>query len=102
MADLHTLPGAGAPPAPPAPAPISVEGWDWDRLGAPPVIVNPSASPEALESWALGQLRQVNVLLAIIGCSQPDGVEPDAVGLANSIRHFTEQAETVLRTAHNR
>ena len=100
MANLHALPGVGARPAPPAPAPIPVEGWDCDHLGAPPVIVNSIASPEGLQAWGLGQLRQVNLLLAIIGNGQPGGLEIDAVELVGCIRHFTVQAETVLRAAH--
>ena len=101
MADVHTMPGCSPPPPPaPTPAPISVQGWDWDSLGAPPVIVNPNATHNSLESWALGQLRQLNRLLEIIGCSDP-AYEYSAADIVGSIRHFTEQVETVLRAAHD-
>ncbi len=99
MAEVHTLPGGCTTPAPPAvePAPLTaVKGWDCDTGDEAPVIVNPNATSEGLQWWALGQLSQANKLLTMLSCSEKGY---SAAELADAIRHFTEQAEQVLKAA---
>lgn len=76
----------------------AVHGWcstvDLSSDEAPAVIVNPDASDAALVAWALGQVEQVNVVLAAVAAGSRSDVE-DA-RLAASIQHFNEQAEAVL------
>lgn len=100
MAELHTLPGGSTPPPEDTPAagPIIVGGWDGQD--APAVVVNATATKEQLVRWAAGQLRQVNRLLAIVGCMRAqDAGLMELDEFAGCIRQFTEQAEQVLQAA---
>lgn len=84
----------------PVDKPAAVQGWACGSDDAP-VIVNPSASKQALLTWGVAQLQQVNVMLSIIGAARHDAIySPDEV--CGAVRHFTEQAEAVLGEALRR
>lgn len=78
---------------------IAVQGWCSDTAEAP-VIINPSASQAALTAWALGQLKQANVLMTIIGSGSCAAIAP--AECINAVKHFLEQAEVVLSEAVER
>lgn len=84
---------------------VGVTGWDSANFctgKVPAVVVNPNASAQDLANWAFGNLRQANKLMAVIGCAGPSGVVEDPAELAGAIRHFTDQAQTVLQAAIER
>ncbi len=98
MSNIIGMPGAHEPPAAkPAPV-VPVQGWDNEYTGdVPAVVLNPHAGPLARVAWALGQLTQVNNWLRVMNVeSISDGSNPNE--LAGAILHFTEQAESVLKT----
>ena len=84
--------GEGTPP------PVEVFGWASDNYsddGPPAVIVNPEASALTLLSWGIGQLEQCNAMLDALGCAR--GTRDALEDVDKAVRHFSVQAETVLR-----
>ncbi|MDE2367532.1 MAG: hypothetical protein KGN16_01060 [Burkholderiales bacterium] len=94
MAEVYRLPGASEPAA--VAPPIAVEGWDFDAEDSdPPVIINPSATPQARAAWALGQMQQLGTLLDAIGQSS-GGTGVNAALVAGAANHFSRQIVAVL------
>lgn len=97
MADIRSLPGAAPPPASQPARPLrAVRGWcrEYFDDDQPPVIVNPAAPMHLLADWAHGQLKQANIVLSIFGTWTTE--EASLENAAGAVRHFTEQAESVL------
>lgn len=85
------------------PTTVEVFGWASDNYaddGPPAVIVNPQASALTLLSWGLGQLAQCNAILDGLGYVRGSRDVPEDV--APAVRHFSVQAETVLRAGVER
>lgn len=99
-AGMCIAPSDTAEPDAPACSPIAVQGWACDSDDAP-VIVNPTASKQALLAWGFAQLQQVNVMLYLIGCASHDLIH-DPAEVCGAVRHFTVQAETALGEALQR
>lgn len=82
---------------------LAVQGWADSNAGDDQaVIINPNASTRALVSWATAQVEQANVLLEAVGCGVDAAGVLDPGEVAGAIRHFTGQAEQVLKAACER
>lgn len=88
-----------------APAPVgpAVDGWDIEfradpRL-APPVIVNPNATPASLADWARGQIEQASYIAEALKLGAGGTHQQQAIG---ALLHFQLQTVPVLRVLSDR